>query len=393
MENLNTKEYINELINTFNKYDYFTNDNQIELSIKKLNAIKNHNQLLNCLEDLHSKNLVYQFLHKKSYLIKNFKISTEFDDIFKELINYLEKNPNELLTNSVNISIKNTPFNITKLIVIEKSLNKDLINESINLVENVFKKTSLNKTEYPIMFNEIKKIHEAPDYFGRFSKNESLIEISKIDNKFKLTSLTHEYFHALDYTILNKINDKYKNMEIESKEFTSFIFETREYDQELLDALNIPLEKIKNDEDFKSFLNFCDNFDQIPESKKLSQEDTKEYIKQYLNIDINDCKDETEFTQQVLEIYSNEKNKLSEKVLKIIPENTEKIKKLSKEMYNYYHTDYSNQSMYSLMSDMISKLSSEKDDYKCGLNEKCARVFEMNSYSNKNEDVYKLRFK
>ena len=64
-------------------YDYFTNDNQIELSIKKLNAIKNHNQLLNCLEDLHSKNLVYQFLHKKSYLIKNFKISTDNYDIAK----------------------------------------------------------------------------------------------------------------------------------------------------------------------------------------------------------------------------------------------------------------------------------------------------------------------
>ena len=53
MENFNTKEYINELINTFNKYDYFTNDNQIELSIKKLNAIKNcSHQFLNYFNGL-----------------------------------------------------------------------------------------------------------------------------------------------------------------------------------------------------------------------------------------------------------------------------------------------------------------------------------------------------
>ncbi len=42
------------------------------------------------------------------------------------------------------------------------------------------------------------------------------------------------------------------------------------------------------------------------------------------------------------------------------------------------------------MSDMISKLASEDSGYRCSLNEKCARVFEMNSYSNKNEDIYKL---
>ncbi len=389
MENFNGQEYINELIKTFNKYEYYTNDNHIKSSLEKLNTIKNNNDLLNCLKELNNQNLLNQFLHKKSYYINN-NISTNFEKTFKDLTECLEKNPNDLMTEQTKLSIKTSYFNISKLITVEKSLDNDFVNKSINFAENTFKNISINQTEYSIVFNEIKKIHEAPDYFGRFSKNEKMIELSKVDNELKLTALTHECFHALDYTIFKNLNDKYKDILVSSKEFTSFISETKEYDSELIEDLGIPLEQIKKDKDFQSFFEFCYNFDKIPSSKKISQEDTKEYIKQYLNIDVSECKEESEFTKKVLEIYSNEKDKLHQEILKIIPENTEKIKLLSKEMYSYYHMDYSEKSMYALMSDMVSKLSSEKDDYKCSLNEKCARVFEMNSHPESNEEVYKL---
>ena len=391
MENFNAKEYINKLIETFNKYDYYTNDHITISSLVKLNKVKTNNDLLNCLKDLNDKNLIYQFLHQESYLNAATKeVSTKLDKTFAKLINYLEKNPKELISKPIELSIQKTDFNISYLTLIEKSLDKNLIKNSINLAETIFENISVNKLYYPIIFNEHKKLHDAIDYFGRFSKNEWMIEIPQVDKSFKQSTLTHESFHALDTYIFYQLEKKYEKIDIYSKEFTSFVSEINGYDKDLIEVLNIPLEKIKQDEQFKGFFDFCVNFDKIPQSKKLSKEDTKEYIEKYLNIDISKCKDETDFTQQVLEIYSSEKNKLSAETLKIIPNNTEKIKLLSKEMFNYYHTNCSDKSMYALMSSMISKLVSEKDDYRCSLNEKCARVFEMNSYSNNNTDVYKL---
>ena len=58
MENFNAKEYINKLIETFNKYDYYTNDHIIISSLVKLNKVKTNNDLLNCLKDLNDKNLI-----------------------------------------------------------------------------------------------------------------------------------------------------------------------------------------------------------------------------------------------------------------------------------------------------------------------------------------------
>jgi len=42
------------------------------------------------------------------------------------------------------------------------------------------------------------------------------------------------------------------------------------------------------------------------------------------------------------------------------------------------------------MSNLISNIASEKDGYRSNLNEKCARIFEMNNYSKENKDIYKL---
>ena len=50
-------------------------------------------------------------------------------------------------------------------------------------------------------------------------------------------------------------------------------------------AKNIIIDRLRKNKNYKDFFEFCNNFNKIPESNKLSQEDTKEYIKQYLNID------------------------------------------------------------------------------------------------------------
>ena len=305
------------------------------------------------------------------------------------LLIYLDKSPKQEILKSINPIIKNSISNLSYLMVVEKTLDINFINQFIQLTESTMKNISVDTLYYPLMFNENKKMFDVPDYYGRFSNKERMIEIPQVDKTFKSSTLTHETFHSLDTYIFNHLEKEYPNLKTDANEFTGFIYETQIY-EDIPDLFEVDLAEIKNNKNYKDFFEFCNNFDKIPESKKLSQEDTKEYIEKYLNIDISKCKDETDFTQQVLEIYSIEKGKLPEKALKIITDNTAKIKQLSKEMFNYYHTNCSDKSMYALMSDTISKLESEKNNYRCSLNEKCARVFEMNSYSNKNEDVYKL---
>lgn len=389
MENFNSQEYINALIDNFNKYDYYTNNQNIISSLQNLNNVTTNADLLSCLKKLNDENLVYQFLHKKSYINSATKeVSTNFDTTFGRLLADLEKTPTKLLEKPIDVSIKNSISNISYLLIIEKTLDYDSINESINLAKNIFKNISIDNLHYPIMFNDKKKLHDASDYYGRFSRNEGMIEIPKVDNIFKPSALTHESFHAIDSYIFHHLTNKYGEIEAYSKEFTSLISEINGYDNELLEILNIPLDKIKND--FKDFFEFCNNFDNIPLTNKLSKDDTKEYIEKYLNIDITKYKSESDFTQQILELYSNEKNKLPKENLTNISDNTDKITSLSKDIFNYYHDGNTNKSMYSLMSNLISNIASEKDGYRSNLNEKCARIFEMNSYSKENNDIYKL---
>lgn len=390
METNNEQKYINVLIDNINKYDYYTNNQSTILSLQKLQNVKENADLSSCLKELHGKNLVYPFLHQKSYI--NSETNDVFLDLNENLANlliYLDKNPKQEVSKLINPVIKEPISNLSCLMVVEKTLDINSINQSIQLTEGVMKNISVDTLYYPLMFNENKKMFDVPDYYGRFSNKERMIEIPQVDKIFKSSTLTHETFHSLDTYIFNHLEKEYPNLKTDANEFTGFIYETQIY-EDIPDLFEVDLAEIKNNKNYKDFFDFFNNFDKIPESKKLSQEDTKEYIKQYLNIDISKCKDETDFTQQVLKIYSIEKGELPEKALKIITDNTKIIKTLSQEMFNYYYTNYSDKSMYALMSDTISKLESEKNNYRCSLNEKCARVFEMNSYSNKNEDIYKL---
>lgn len=80
MENFNSQEYINALIDNFNKYDYYTNNQNIISSLQNLNNVTTNADLLSCLKKLNDENLVYQFLHKKSYINSATKeVSTNFD--------------------------------------------------------------------------------------------------------------------------------------------------------------------------------------------------------------------------------------------------------------------------------------------------------------------------
>ena len=390
METNNKQEYINILIDNFNKYDYYTNDHNTILSLQNLKNVKTNEDLSICLKELHSKNLVYQILHQESYIHPGTKDSyLDLNENLATLLIYLDNNPKQEISKLINPVIKEPISNLSCLMIVEQTLDVTSIHKSIQLTQNAIKNISVDTLYYPLIFNENKKMFDVPDYYGRFSNKEWMIEIPQVDNEFKSSTLTHETFHALDAYIYFQLKKEYPELQTTLKEFTSFIQEIKMY-EDCPEVFDVDLENIKNNKNYKSFFEFCNNFDKIPQSKKLSQEDTKEYIKQYLNIDISKYKDETEFTQQILEVYSNERDKLPKNLLDNVSNNTDKIKQLSKEIFNYYHTNYSDKSMYSLMSDMISKLASEDSGYRCSLNEKCARVFEMNSYSNKNEDIYKL---
>lgn len=76
METNNEQEYINALIDNINNYDYYTNDQSTILSLQKLKNVKENADLSSCLKELHSKNLIYPFLHQKSY------INSETNDVF-----------------------------------------------------------------------------------------------------------------------------------------------------------------------------------------------------------------------------------------------------------------------------------------------------------------------
>lgn len=390
METNSKQEYINVLIDNFNKYDYYTNDQSTIFSLQNLKNVKTNADLSSCLKDLHNKNLAYQILHQESYIHPGTKDSyLDLNENLATLLIYLENNPKQEISKLINPVIKEPISNLSYLMIVEQTLDVTSIHKSIQLTESTMKNISVDTLYYPLMFNKNKKMFDVPDYYGKFSNKEWMIEIPQVDNKFKSSTLTHETFHALDAYIYFQLKKEYPELQTTLKEFTSFIQEIKMY-EDCPEVFDVDLENIKNNKNYKSFFEFCNNFDKIPQSKKLSQEDTKEYIKQYLNIDISKYKDETEFTQQILDVYSNERDKLPKHLLDNSSNNTDKIKQLSNEIFNYYHNDYSDKSMYSLMSDMISKLASEDSGYRCNLNEKCARVFEMNSYSNKNEDIYKL---
>jgi hypothetical protein len=62
MEINNKQEYINTLIDNFNKYDYYTNDQSTILSLQKLKNVKTNEDLSSCLKELHSKTDSYDLI-------------------------------------------------------------------------------------------------------------------------------------------------------------------------------------------------------------------------------------------------------------------------------------------------------------------------------------------
>ncbi len=64
METNSKQEYINVLIDNFNKYDYYTNDQSTIFSLQNLKNVKTNADLSSCLKDLHNKNLSYQITSK-----------------------------------------------------------------------------------------------------------------------------------------------------------------------------------------------------------------------------------------------------------------------------------------------------------------------------------------
>ncbi len=300
METNNKEEYINVLINNFNKYDYYTNEQNTILSLQNLKNVKTNADLSICLKELHSKNLVYQILHQESYIHSGTKDSyLDLNENLATLLIYLDKNHKQEISKPINPVIKESISNLSYLVIVENTLDLNSIKKSISLTEKSIKNISIDTLYYPLMFNENKKMSDVPDYYGRFSNKEGMIEIPQVDNTFKSSTLTHESFHALDHYLYFQLKKDYPKLQTTLKEFTGFIQETQFY-EEFPEIFEVDLQEIKNNKNYKSFFEFCNNFDKIPQSKKLSQEDTKEYIKQYLNIDISKYKDETEFTQQIL---------------------------------------------------------------------------------------------
>lgn len=383
------KKYITELIANANRYSYYTDDQNTILSLRKFENIKTNKDLSCCLKNLHNENLVYLFLHQESYINpETGNILLDLRDELANLLLFLDSNPEEEIS-KINLNIERPLSDLSYLMVIEKTLDIKSVESSITLTENALKNISVETLYCPIIFNENIKMHDVPSYYGRYSYKEGVIEIPQIDKQFKSSSLTHESFHYLNAHILNCLQVEYPNLKTDAKEFTEFIYATQIY-EDIPDIFEVDTEEIKNNNNFKEIFKFYNEFDKIPKTNRLSKTETKEYVEKYLNINIKECISETDFTNQILKLYSNEKAKLPNEVLNIIPENTHKIKLLAKEMYEYYQGDNIDKSMYSLMSDMISKIASEKNDYRCSLNEKCARIFEMNSYKNSSSDIYKL---
>lgn len=120
MENFNAEQYIDTLIDNFNKYDYYTNDPDTVLSLKKLNNINSNQDLSICLKEFHSKNLVYQFLNQKSYIHPGTKESyLDLEENLAKLLIYLDNNPEQKISKKINPRIKPLIFNLSYLIIID----------------------------------------------------------------------------------------------------------------------------------------------------------------------------------------------------------------------------------------------------------------------------------
>lgn len=68
MENFNEKKYIDTLIDTFNKYNYHTDNHTITALLSNLNQVENNKELLLSLNNLNSYNLAFPFLHQEKYV-------------------------------------------------------------------------------------------------------------------------------------------------------------------------------------------------------------------------------------------------------------------------------------------------------------------------------------
>ena len=184
------------------------------MSLQKLKNVKENADLSSCLKELHDKNLIYPFLHQKSYI--NSETNDVFLDLNENLANlliYLDKNPKQEILKSINPVIKEPISNLSYLMIVEQTLDINSINQSIQLTKNAIKNISVDTLYYPLMFNENKKMFDISDYYGRFSKSEWMIEIPQVDKAFKSSTLTHETFHALDAYIYFQLKKEYPELQ------------------------------------------------------------------------------------------------------------------------------------------------------------------------------------
>lgn len=221
-----------------------------------------------------------------------------------------------------------------------------------------------------------------------------MVEISKFENEFKESSLTHELFHALDYHLFSHFKQKpgFKNIETDETYFTAFVSSLEIY-HEMLEGFNISLDKIKNDQDFGNIYNFYKNFDIIDNKHKLSTHEIEKYIKNYLNIDINDCSSVHELRLNILTLHRNQRKELMNLGMKTPPNFSIVIGRLSEEVWNYYkinnNLDSNQKSLYAIMSELVPAIACETTNYRNSLSEKNARIFEMNARSKNDNVVYK----
>ena len=159
METNSKQEYINVLIDNFNKYDYYTNDQSTIFSLQNLKNVKTNADLSSCLKDLHNKNLAYQILHQESYIHPGTKDSyLDLNENLATLLIYLDNAPKQEVSKSINPSIKDSISNLSYLMIVEKTLDVNSINQSIQLTKNAIKNISVDTLYYPLMFNENKKM-------------------------------------------------------------------------------------------------------------------------------------------------------------------------------------------------------------------------------------------
>ncbi len=145
METNNKQEYINILIDNFNKYDYYTNDHNTILSLQNLKNVKTNEDLSICLKELHSKNLVYQILHQESYIHPGTKDSyLDLNENLATLLIYLDNNPKQEISKLINPVIKEPISNLSCLMIVEQTLDVTSIHKSIQLTQNAIKNISVD---------------------------------------------------------------------------------------------------------------------------------------------------------------------------------------------------------------------------------------------------------